>query len=165
VWSADGKQLIVASSRGTSLGLFRVASDGRSQPEQLLAEEGFLGHSDRTAKASTSPYRTRTRPSPLAGECQSFSRVPDGDGLWWTAVVKRTRNSRTDLKARLETFDLAGLVGLIADLYEGESGQIVESSLTSVPRHGAIEEYRRGRSSALFQGTSVGETATSSMMF
>jgi Tol biopolymer transport system component len=46
VWSADGKQIIVASTRGTSIDLIRMASDGSGQEERLLGGGGFKAPRD-----------------------------------------------------------------------------------------------------------------------
>jgi len=65
-----------------------------------------------------------------------------------TASPKRKR--WTDLKSRLETFDRAGLVGLIADLYEASPAnrRFLESRL--VPQGGALDEYRRIVAAAIY---------------
>jgi hypothetical protein len=60
------------------------------------------------------------------------------------------RNRRTDLRARLKTFDRAGLVGLIADLYKASPAnrRFLHSRLFA--QHGAIEEYRRMVAKAVY---------------
>jgi hypothetical protein len=58
-----------------------------------------------------------------------------------TASPKRKR--WIDLKARLETFDRAGLVGLVADLYEASPANRRYLGSRLFPQSGAIEEYRR----------------------
>lgn len=57
--------------------------------------------------------------------------------------VSSKRKRWTDVKARLETFDRTGLLGLIADLYEASptNRRFLDSRL--FPESGAIEEYRR----------------------
>lgn len=68
-------------------------------------------------------------------------------------VVKSAASKRkrwTDLKARLETFDRAGLLGFIADLYEANPAnrRFFESRL--LPESGAIEGYRRIVATAIY---------------
>ena len=46
VWSADGKQVIVASNRGAGRELFGIASEGEGQEERLLGGEGFKAPRD-----------------------------------------------------------------------------------------------------------------------
>jgi len=60
------------------------------------------------------------------------------------------RKQWIDLRARLETFDRAGLVGLIADLYEASPANRRYLDSRLFPQSGAIEEYRRMVMAAIY---------------